>query len=412
MRHEAGSRPGAPAAPARPNEGEPGDAPWDPSLLEALQALVHGEDLRGPSLSPRLGELARRHGALVYGELIYLLSHLRFPPAEAREHWERVLARRGWMQDRLGQDVDLRVALVSYFVEVARKLKNPKIIEMQLFERTRDSAYRDELTGLHNYRLFREYLQRETLRSERSGDPLSLIMADVDDFKVYNDARGHEAGNEALAAIAGLIEGALRRADVAARYGGEEFALILPGTSKLEAGGVAERVRAAVERKARLTVSLGVATFPGDAVEAGELVRRADRALYAAKAGGKNQVQLYARSSRSFDRVDAALDVRARVAAGEPLRMVTRNVSEAGLSLACADELPSGALLELVLALPAGDRPVGAVGRVVHVDPDPRGGFAVAVRLIDMGDADRMRLVEFTRQRRDPAEAHQPTRTR
>jgi len=392
------------------------EASGDTRLLEALHAIVHRDDIGLDALPAELDELARLHGAPVHGELIYLLSHLRFAPDEARRHWDRILAHRESMRSKLAQEVDLRVALVSYFVEVARKLKHPKIIEMQLFERTRASAYRDELTGLHNYRLFRESLRREILRSERSGQPLSLIMVDIDDFKAYNDAHGHEAGNEALVAIARLIEGALRHGDVAARYGGEEFALILPGTPKTEAREVGERVRAAVERgapgSARLTVSLGLAACPGDAAEAGELVRRADRALYLAKGGGKNQLQLYAQSNRSFDRLDVTFDVRARVARGESLRMVTRNVSEAGLALTSPCELPVGTLLDLALDLPGGAREARAAGRVVHVAADARGGFHVAVRLIDVGEADRARLVELTRRRSDQAADYQPTRTR
>jgi diguanylate cyclase (GGDEF)-like protein len=385
--------------------------PWDPQLLEALHELVDcAEDDQGKVLAKGLAGLAARYGTAVHTELIHLLSHLRFPHDEAREHWERILAHREHMRAKLGVAVDLRVALVSYFVEVARKLKNPKIIEMQLFERTRDSAYRDELTGLHNYRLFREYLQQEVLRSERSGQPVSLVMADVDDFKAFNDRRGHEAGNDGLVAVARLIEGALRQGDVAARYGGEEFALILPATPKVTARLVAERVRGAVESESphrdpasgesRLTLSLGVATYPADAQDAGELVRRADQALYVAKSGGKNQVQLYGKSRRSFERIDATLNVVARVAGGPSLRLVTRNVSEAGLSLACDGELPNGAVLDLGIELPSGAHEIRAAGRVVHLETDVAGRTHAAVRIIDMDETDRARLVEYTRKRR------------
>jgi hypothetical protein len=84
--------------------------------------------------------------------LIHLLSHLRFTPVEARRHWESILEHRGRMGRRLGKEVDLRAALVSYFVEVNRSLRNPKIIELKLFEQTQAPIYGDELTALYNFR--------------------------------------------------------------------------------------------------------------------------------------------------------------------------------------------------------------------------------------------------------------------
>ena len=145
------------------------------------------------------------------------------------------------MTDRLGTEVDLRVALASYFVQVNRQLRNPKIIELQLFAETERSASRDSLTGLCNYRLFREHLDRELQKGRRVDSTLSLVMIDIDSFKNYNDLNGHEAGNQVLISIASLLRSSSRDVDIAARYGGEEFALVLPSTSKIGACRVAER---------------------------------------------------------------------------------------------------------------------------------------------------------------------------
>src|SRR4029453_17038008 len=119
-------------------------------------------------------------------------SHLRFDPDEARQHWNAILHHRDAMELKLGGPVELRLALLRYFTEVHPKLVNPKIIELSLFERTRASAYSDELTGLKNYRYLVENLGQEILRSDQDGVPVSLIMLDVDWFKRYNDRNGHE----------------------------------------------------------------------------------------------------------------------------------------------------------------------------------------------------------------------------
>jgi diguanylate cyclase (GGDEF)-like protein len=165
----------------------------------------------------------------------------------------------------------------------------------------------DGLTGLYNHRFFWERLRDEVTRARRYGHPLSLLMLDLDDFKLVNDRFGHPVGDELLRAVGRALQTQIRQGvDCAARYGGEEFAVILPSTeSELEGGGVdgavttAERIRHAVAGLRApladpawkgITVSIGVATVPLHADTAEELVAKADRALYAAKAQGKDSV--------------------------------------------------------------------------------------------------------------------------
>ncbi len=161
----------------------------------------------------------------------------------------------------------------------------------------------DEKTGLANYRVFYKKLREEWERSERYKLPLSIVMLDLDDFKRVNDSLGHQAGDRVLREFAMLVSGGARGTDLAARYGGEEFAMILPHTDRERAEHVAERIRAAVadfsflepDHRLRVTVSAGAATFaPGLTIASAEqLVAAADRALYAAKKAGKNQVVVH-----------------------------------------------------------------------------------------------------------------------
>jgi diguanylate cyclase (GGDEF)-like protein len=158
----------------------------------------------------------------------------------------------------------------------------------------------DHKTGLCNFREFRRRLHEEWLRSERYGAPLSLVMFDLDNFKVFNDTYGHQAGDTALVEFSTLLTGGGRKIDVVARYGGEEFSIILPHTDITFATQVAERVRASVdefvfltdEQQAHMTVSAGVATYPTtpSVRSVNSLVEQADRALYRAKEMGKNRV--------------------------------------------------------------------------------------------------------------------------
>lgn len=161
----------------------------------------------------------------------------------------------------------------------------------------RAQATTDPLTGLANHRTFHERLRYESARSRRSGAPLALVLLDIDRFKSVNDVYGHQAGDEVLRTVAALLAEDARTTDIAARLGGEEFALLLSDTGDDGALAVAERLRIAiagtrVPGPGRVTASFGVASLGLDG-DPDELVRAADRALYAAKGAGRDRCVLH-----------------------------------------------------------------------------------------------------------------------
>lgn len=162
-----------------------------------------------------------------------------------------------------------------------------------LLETMRTVAAVDGLTGIANRRTFEEELEREVARSVRTGEPVSLIMLDIDHFKVLNDTHGHQVGDDVLRQVAAVLCATAREYDVAARYGGEEFAVIVPASGRAEvaasAGRLLDALRAA-STTVPVTASLGFATHPVDVTSARGLVESADQALYAAKRAGRDRV--------------------------------------------------------------------------------------------------------------------------
>jgi diguanylate cyclase (GGDEF)-like protein len=157
-------------------------------------------------------------------------------------------------------------------------------------------AASDALTGLPNRRAADETLKRLAAHAGRRVSPLSAVLLDLDHFKQVNDLHGHEQGDKALAEIGLILATSLRASDFAARYGGEEFLILLPDTDRTAALDVAEKLRRAIEHAdisqiGPLTASFGVAVLPDDTGEPEQLMRKADRALYAAKAAGRNRVE-------------------------------------------------------------------------------------------------------------------------
>lgn len=166
-------------------------------------------------------------------------------------------------------------------------------------ERLADLANRDAHTGLYNFRFFWDYASQEIERTRRRGMPLSIIMADIDFFKRINDQHGHRAGDEVLVTLAHTMSQLVRTSDLVARYGGEEFVLLLPDTDMDGSKSVANRLRTMISGQnvqfgdinINVTVSVGVSVYPehGTSVEA--LIRSADRALYRAKAAGRDRIE-------------------------------------------------------------------------------------------------------------------------
>ena len=186
--------------------------------------------------------------------------------------------------------------LTSFAGQVAIAVENAR-----LHSQVKSLALTDALTGLANRRAFDYALESEVARVVRYGPPLSLIIIDIDSFKLYNDTWGHPAGDARLRAIADLLRANVRNPDIAARYGGEEFALLLPFTDKAGAMLLAERLRFAAEANSPhfiagestsgYTLSIGVASFPEDGTTSAELLFAADNAELMAKRLGKNRVE-------------------------------------------------------------------------------------------------------------------------
>lgn len=223
------------------------------ALMAATTTLI----LVGPSLMSRTAYTAAElFGVIVFGAYaIYLAAHSR------------------------STHVDLERAYSAHLEELSQRL--------------RTMAYRDALTGLYNHRYFYEQLSHEIERALRYGQPLSVLLMDMNDFKQINDTFGHIIGDKALAIVGQVIQRQIRGSDIGARYGGDEFVIILTNTGADEARATSEKLELAVQQAAalgphdqdlRLGISIGMAVCPEDSRSAGELLQIADNRLYEVKA--------------------------------------------------------------------------------------------------------------------------------
>lgn len=176
------------------------------------------------------------------------------------------------------------------------------ITRVRIHQKTKNLAFTDELTGVFNRRYFNQRYTREIGRAKRYNRRLSTLMIDIDHFKQYNDTFGHILGDRVLKEMADIFEQNTRKADVICRYGGEEFVILLPELDSRRAVVVAEKLRTVVENSAfpnmeklaagKITISLGVASFPQDGSDDKDVLNQADKALYNAKKQGRNRVAM------------------------------------------------------------------------------------------------------------------------
>jgi diguanylate cyclase (GGDEF)-like protein len=238
-------------------------------------------------------------GQLVYADEVLIQfgetagpERLEFPLSAGRENFGSLMLSG---EEFSSEQRETAGWLVGHAVIALGNAQRHRTVEQQ--------ALVDGLTGLANRRLGTAALEKELARAQRFGEPLSLVLTDIDDFKRINDRWGHPTGDEVLKVFADVLRASVREIDLAGRWGGEEFALLLPGTDLEGAREVAERVRRKLARtkflapdgeRIRVTASFGVAAFP-EAPSQDQLVAASDGALYDAKRTGKNRVAVAAR---------------------------------------------------------------------------------------------------------------------
>ena len=258
-----------------------------------------------------------------YQSLSLVLADISVPENRARATFEKLREHQMRLREALGRPVGIKAAAMDYLenIEMALGLRDDEsaLTYLQLAQ----MAFQDQLSGLANFRYFTQRFHEEIKRADRYKHLLSLLMVDLDAFKKFNDAYGHQAGNRALEHVAAILKSGVRETDLVARYGGEEFVVILPQTPKHDARSLGEELRRKIESSpvdipdydpVKITASLGLSTFPRDASNAESLLAGADQALYDAKNTGRNRLSVFApptvaRFCYAPDRVDAAKTV-------------------------------------------------------------------------------------------------------
>ena len=340
-------------------------------------------------LIKELNLLVENGGQEVYPIIFHVLTNLVIEPDEAEQCWQDILEHYNELNDILGRKVSLRTAICDYFCSIHKSLKNPKVVEIHIFEKTVKASRFDSLTNLYNRQYFDETVEREINRARRHNLDLSILFFDLDDFKHINDSFGHLAGDKVLQSVAQVILSEKRSEDIATRYGGEEIVVILPETDKVNAMVLGERIRqrvAATEipykgKKIRLTISGGLASYPFNASNTSDLMKCADQALYRAKGSGKNNISFFSEDKRRYMRIDLNKNVMIRELGfddGETQPARGKNICIGGILFENDFSIPIGTRVQV--NIPARENtPLVIIGTVVRVEKHSARKYGIGI---------------------------------
>jgi diguanylate cyclase (GGDEF)-like protein len=254
----------------------------------------------------QLESIGRKPGTY-YRDLIFAIIQIRLPEEEAKRDWRDILKHKYLLSEKLGRNVGIHVATLDYYTNIKKRFTNPKIIDAHEYADTASRAISDDLTKAYNRHFFDDEFKRLFLQARTSGKGFSLIMLDLDHFKIYNDLNGHIQGDIALIEIVRILHAVCSKDDTVCRYGGEEFTILLGAQPINLALKTAEHVRQAIYDYrfvneqllpgGRLSASLGVTTYRSDIANPQDMIEEADVALYRAKNGGRNRVKVFLNDS-------------------------------------------------------------------------------------------------------------------
>lgn len=231
----------------------------------------------------------------LYTNVLLVLTHESYEEDEAKSLWNSIVAHMLKLNHTLNRNVGVSVATMDYLSNIRDKLLAPVSIEEEKSEFISKTTTKDDLTGLYLRDVFDVVLRQKIEEAKRNNIQLSLLMMDIDDFKIVNDSYGHQLGDNVLKKIGNtIINSLVRKMDLPARYGGEELAVIMPDANREQVFKAAERIRKAISQLKfedfSVTISIGISRFGRDINTSEKLLKAADNALYEAKDKGKNRV--------------------------------------------------------------------------------------------------------------------------
>jgi diguanylate cyclase (GGDEF)-like protein len=325
-----------------------------------------------------INKLTDELGADVLAAVFQLLVGVDVPPKQLARQWENTQHHRQTLRKLLDRDIDIASAMCDYLQTNTDYLQFPCLREMTEIENVIHDTIHDKLTGLFNRNYFDQTYKQQISFAKRYKEDFAILFLDLDDFKFINDTHGHLAGDRVLQEVGKVIRTEKRDSDIAARYGGEEFVLLMNRTDNISAFVCAERLRKSIEqltikhgnKRFRVTISGGIASYPYNTRSPEKLLRMADNAVYISKGAGKNCISHFKEEKRRYLRVKINQPVMvkkldfstSKIFAGH-----SKDICVGGILFENPEPLPLGTLITVKIDI-TGKQPIILIGNVVRIE--------------------------------------------
>ena len=234
----------------------------------------------------------------IFSKLLAIFIYFKFNENEARNHWQNILNRYEWLKTKINTPIDIHTAMYDYFLNQSEFFKNALLVDHGFVRKLKHSSLLDPVTGAYNRSYFELYLKKEIKKAVRHNKIFSLLLLDIDDFKLMNQTHGREECDRIIVRLVKILKHSCREEDVLCRFGVQEFMFFLPETPSVGVFHLAERIKYKLKENSffesvNITLCGGIAEYPLDSRNMFNLIKCADSALYNAKSHGKDKISFF-----------------------------------------------------------------------------------------------------------------------
>lgn len=381
-------------------------------FLKHIYERLNMDERNTEFIKEQIEEMGPISESTIYKNILNTFIHINLSNNQSKEHLKEIFKVQDRMEKELNHPVSLHTAIIEYFSKLNIKLEKPFIIENQITPRPGLKKIRDDITGVYNKKYGYELLEKEVSRAARYDNSLSIMILNIDNFKMYNKTFSHEFGDKILKHAADIFRSCIRGVDFVYRSNGTDFVFVFPETPALGALEVGNRIRKKLmneyvmakdnDELIAITISGGISSFKVDAENLDELLEFAVETMSSARKDGGNKIYLYYQEKRKFVRLDAYCKVGYKVMEGNHKTTFTKNISAGGVLFEASHFVNLNSILEVTIQIPDIDWIITAIGKVIRIEQLPNGKYDIGIFFTEIDPEDQNTILKYIQNKLNP----------
>jgi diguanylate cyclase (GGDEF)-like protein len=307
----------------------------------------------------------------------------------AIEDWSNIIDLVANFKKKFDSEINLSIIILYYFIEVKKEIVHPFILDYLTYSNLKNSVIHDHLTKVYNRNFFEKIIKLEVDRAHRYKKYLTMVLIDIDNFKMINEKKGHLAGDKVLKEVAQIIQDYIRTADFLFRYRSDEFILLVPETDINGTLILIKRLQNMIKKRLKVTVSCGMSSYKMDSFSIREMLEHADIALYQAKKDGKGKIKTYLKERRRYFRLPYTFEFLYRLKGTKDFIFTEGiNFSETGILFLSDTPIGVDMSMEFSFRFPNEEKRINGIGKVTRIEKIAENMFEMGIDFIKITDAE------------------------